>query len=129
MSTVSTGVLQGTNLNIMTYLPTNYDPTKAYPLLCYLVGSGEIGTNPSLLTAHGPFLYLKNGVDLGLNMIVVSIQYQNQNPRPAEVQIYLTALKAMYKVSAFIATSISRGSQCWDWFIGNAESQLGELSA
>lgn len=129
MATVTTGTLKGYSLNMMTYLPTNYDSTKAYPLLCYLVGAGEIGVDPTKMLVNGPFVYLKAGVDLGLNLIVVTIQYQNQDPQPSEAQKYITALKTMYNISAFIGTGISRGSQTWDWFIGNAESQLEEMAA
>lgn len=62
-------------------------------------------------------------------MIVIAVQNQNANPRPAEIQLYLNAIKALYKISAFIGTGLSRGGQDWDWFIGNAESQLAEMAA
>jgi hypothetical protein len=81
------------------------------------------------LRVHGPFLYLKQGVDLGLNLIVIAIQNTNADPRPAEVQGYLNAVKALYKVSAFIGTGLSRGGQDWDWFISNAENQTAEMAA
>lgn len=123
---VSSGSLLG--LNTLTYLPTNFDPTRAYPCLIFLPGAGEIGTNAALLTAHGPFLYLKDGVDLGLDLIVVAIQNVNQNPRPSEVQGYITALRKLYNISAIIGTGLSRGGQDWEWFANNSESNLSELA-
>lgn len=127
MSTITKGTILG--LNSLTYLPTNYDPAKIYPCLLFLPGAGEIGTNASLLTVHGPFQYLKSGVDLGLDLIVVAIQNTNQNPRPAEIQMYITALKKLYNISALIGTGLSRGGQDFAWFANNAESQLQELAA
>jgi hypothetical protein len=135
MATVTTSTLavtiapgQTETLNMMTYLPTNYVPGQAYPLLVFFPGAGEIGTNAALLQVHGPFLYLKSGVDLGLNLIVVALQNFNANPRPAEVQGCINALKALYNVSALVGTGLSRGGQDWDWFISNAQSQTNEMA-
>jgi hypothetical protein len=122
--TISVG---GQSLNTMVYLPAGYDPTKAYPMMVFLPGSGEIGNNAALLTVHGPFLYLKAGVDLGLPIIVAAVQNQNQNPRPVEELAYLSALGSLYKVTGFIPLGLSRGGQDWDWFIGNAQSNLKQI--
>lgn len=129
MSTVTTKKLGTTGLNLMEYLPTGYDPKKAYPCLCFLPGAGEIGSNAALLTAHGPFQYLKSGVDLGLDIIVLAIQNVNQNPRPVEVDIYVNAIKSLYNISALIGTGLSRGGQDWEWYVNNADSQLSKVSA
>lgn len=125
MATITSSKILG--LNMMTYLPTNYISTTAYPCLMFLPGSGEIGTNPALLQAHGPFAYIKQGVDVGLNLIVIAIQNVNPNPRPSEVQQYITAVKSLYNISGFIGTGLSRGGQDWDWFVSNAESQLAQM--
>jgi hypothetical protein len=127
MSQIISGTMLG--LNTLTYLPTNYDKTKAYPCLVFLPGSGEQGTDASKLLVHGPFAFIKQGVDLGLNLIVIAVQSQNQHPRPVEVQQYLTAIKALYSISAFIGSGISRGGESFDWFICNSESNLGEMAA
>lgn len=129
MATVTTKKLGNLGLNMMEYLPTNYDKTKSYPCLVFLPGAGELGTNAALLAVHGPFLYLKQGVDLSLDLIVLAIQNINQNPRPAEVQMYVDAIKAAYNISALIGTGLSRGGEDWSWYANNAESQLKQLSA
>lgn len=126
MSTVASSQIWG--WNTLTYLPTGFDKTKPTPCLLFFPGAGEIGTNAALLTVHGPFLYLKSGVDLGLNLIVIAVQNSDQNPRPSELQQIITAIKALYNVSTFIGTGLSRGGQDWAWFANNAESQLAELS-
>lgn len=131
ISTIPAPGMAPQTLNMMVYEPTNYDPTVACPCMIYLPGAGEIGTNPALLQVHGPFLYLttENPPDLGLNMLILAIQNVNPNPQPLEIQGYLNAIKALYKISAFIGTGISRGGEDWDWFIGNAQSQCNELAA
>lgn len=129
MATVTTKKLGSTGLNMMEYLPTNYDPTKKYPCLVFLPGAGEIGSNAALLAAHGPFQYLKSGVDLGLDIIVLAIQNVNANPRPAEVQIYITTIKKLYSISAIIGSGLSRGGQDFMWYANNSESQLQQLAA
>lgn len=133
MATISTKQLKLTStysVNIMESLPKNFDPTRSYPLLCYLVGAGEIGLDATKLTVNGPFANatIRNGGDVG-DLIIIALQYQNANPRPSEVQLYVNALNANYKINALIASGISRGSQCWDWYVGAAESNLKQLAA
>jgi hypothetical protein len=122
MATVTAGKILG--MNSLTYLPTNYDPAKAYPVLIFMPGAGEIGTNASLLTVHGPFLYLKQGVDLGIDLIVIAIQNQTQNPRPSEMAGYVTAVNSLYKTTGIIGTGLSRGGQDWEWYANNNEGYL-----
>lgn len=118
----------GQTLNVMGYEYTGYDPTVAVPCLLVFPGAGEIGTNPSLMLNAGPFSALKAGVDLGLKILVFEVQNQNQNPRPAEIQAYITALKGLYKISAIVLSGYSRGAQDVCWFIGNAESEMAEIA-
>lgn len=127
MATITNGQILG--LNTITYLPSNFDVNKAYPCLVFLPGAGEINGPISLLMTHGPFQYLKSGVDLGLNLIVIAIQNVNANPRPAEIQAYVTAIKKLYHISALIGSGLSRGGQDWMWYANNSESQLQQLAA
>ena len=126
MATVTSGTILG--MNSLTYLPTNYISTKSYPCMIFFPGAGEIGTNAALLQNHGPFQYLKQGVDLGLDLIVIAIQNVNQNPRPDEIASYVTAVKKLYNIGALIGTGLSRGGQDWEWFANNSEANLSQLS-
>ncbi len=130
MSTVKNFTLPilGQTLNAMAYTPTNYDPTVALPCLLCFPGAGEIGTNAALLLNAGPFSVIKPGIDLGYDLLVIEVQNQNPNPRPAEIQAYIAALKALYKISAIVASGYSRGGQDADWFIGNSEPEMAELA-
>lgn len=123
---VTSKVIAGANM--MIYTPVGYDSMKAYNALIFYPGSGEGGTNAALLLNHGPFLYLKTGVDIKANILVVAIQNVNPNPRPVEMAAYQAGLKAVYKIGKIVATGLSRGGQDWDWFMGNAESQFSQVS-
>lgn len=127
MSSVTNGTLLG--LNTMTYLPTGYVAGQPVVLVLALPGAGEIGTSPALMLNAGPFASaLKPGVDLGLNIVVVEIQNQDQDPRPTEEQGYITALKAIYtNIIAIGVTGYSRSGQDWDWFAGFSEADLAEI--
>lgn len=129
MSTITTKKLGTTGLNMMEYLPTGYDPTKAYPVFPYFVGAGEIGVNPALMLSHGPFQFLKNGVDLGLDIIALVIQYQDQNPQPGQTALWVKTIKSLYNVSALILNGVSRGGQTIEWYANNSEANLSNISA
>ncbi len=43
-------------------LPENYDPSIAYPLILFLHGSGERGSDNSLQLTHGADLFLKESI-------------------------------------------------------------------
>ncbi|MBR6772138.1 MAG: prolyl oligopeptidase family serine peptidase [Clostridia bacterium] len=47
--------------NNLVYVPENRDPEKKLPLVIFLHGAGERGTDPELLSVHGPFKLIKNG--------------------------------------------------------------------
>jgi predicted peptidase len=53
----SSKVTRTVELGYLLYLPTDYNPedkTQVWPLMLFLHGSGERGTNLSLVSAHGP---------------------------------------------------------------------------
>jgi poly(3-hydroxybutyrate) depolymerase len=47
----------GSELNYRLFVPQNYDPTRSYPVIIYLHGSGELGTNNSAQLANLTNLY------------------------------------------------------------------------
>ena len=51
--------------------PDGYDESKTYPLLIFLHGRGEQGTDTTKLTIHGPYEKVK---ELGLDVIIVAPQ-------------------------------------------------------
>jgi hypothetical protein len=105
------------------YLPSNYDKTKAYPCMLFFPGAGEINGPITALNVHGPFLYLNKGIDLGLDLIVVAVQ-NFKGP-----QVYIDAIKALYKISTFIATGLSLGNQAWMEFVFTGAVNFKEVGA
>lgn len=61
-------------LNYLTYLPRGYedDPEKKWPLILFLHGAGERGTNVWMVNIHGPSKYILNNPDFPF--IVISPQ-------------------------------------------------------
>lgn len=106
------------------YLPSNYDKTKAYPCMLFFPGSGEVNGPITALNVHGPFLYLNKGVDLGLDLIVIAVQNSEQYPIT-----YINAIKALYKVSTFIATGLSEGNMSWMEFAFIGEANFAQIGA
>jgi hypothetical protein len=106
------------------YLPSNYDKTKAYPCMLFFPGSGEINGAITALNVHGPMLYLnKPGVDLGLDLIVIAVQ------NISAPQVYINAIKALYKVSTIIATGLSLGNQAWMEFAFTGAANFAQIGA
>ncbi len=69
-------------LGYLIYLPKNYQPSEKFPLLIFLHGSGERGTEISLVKKHGPPKLIGQGTSFP--MIVVSPQCpleQRWNPK------------------------------------------------
>ena len=94
---VFTGKSPADRLGYLIYLPRDYQPSEKFPLLMFLHGSGERGTEISLVKKHGPPKLIGQGRDFP--MIVVSPQCpaeQRWNPRI--LLELLTDLQSRYAV-------------------------------
>jgi hypothetical protein len=91
--------------------------------MLFFPGAGEINGSITALNVHGPFLYLNKGVDLGLDLIVIAVQ-NYKSP-----QVYIDSIKALYKVSTFIATGLSLGNQAWMEFAFTGASNFAQIGA
>lgn len=83
------------------YLPDGYDadPAKKWPLIVFLHGSGERGTNLELLKKHGPPKLIANGKSIPA--IVVSPQCQpKQIWNPHGVHALTEQVKQSHRVDA-----------------------------
>jgi len=49
----STSFTKTVSANFLLYLPVGFDPSKTYPLMVFLHGSGERGDNPNQIKVHG----------------------------------------------------------------------------
>jgi len=110
-------------LEYLLYLPTDYDktPDKKWPLIVFLHGSGERGSDVQMVKAHGPPKLLADGTDLAVkNFIVVSPQLpKSENGwQPFALNGLLDDILAKYHVDKdrVYLTGLSMGGYgAWQW--------------
>lgn len=115
-------------LNALIYVSPGLDTTQPVNTVLFTPGAGEQGTDITKLYIHGPFQYLKAGVDIKANLVVVAVQNVNANPQPNEYQTYIDGIKKLYKVNKIVLTGLSRGGQNAEWFANNSEARLAEIA-
>ena len=123
---VYTTTIQG--LNTMIYVPAGLDTTGPVNVLLFTPGAGEQGTDITKLLIHGPFQFLKAGLDNKARSVVIAVQNVNANPQPAEYQTYVDGIKKLYKVNKIILTGLSRGGQNAEWYANNSENNLAQIA-
>ncbi|HTI09458.1 MAG TPA: T9SS type A sorting domain-containing protein [Puia sp.] len=107
------------------------------PVIFSMPGSGEVGTDPSMLTLYGPHYWLLNGWDGGVKLgngthypIIITVQQPGANMRPwhlkAVVETLLNTLP-IKKGSVHVA-GLSQGSYEWGELISYAASSGDETS-
>lgn len=114
-------------LNALFYVP-NIDTTQPVNVLLFTPGAGEQGADIRQLYVHGPFQFLKAGVDIGANIVVCAIQNINPNPQPNEYQLYIDGIKKLYKVNKIVLTGLSRGGQNAEWYANSSEARLAGIA-
>lgn len=115
-------------LNALVYTSPGLDTTQPVNLMLFTPGAGEQGVDITKLFIHGPFQFLKNGVDIKAPLLVVAVQNVNTDPRPDEYQTYIDGIKKVYKVNKIVLTGLSRGGQNAEWFANSSEANLAEIS-
>lgn len=108
--------------NVCVYTPPSYsaNPNKNYPVIIFMPGAGEIGTDKNKLVANGPNAFVKqgwNGTADSVEFIVASFQQKAQYSRPWTDKIFFDFLFANFRVDKnnIFGTGLSRG---W-WHTGH----------
>jgi predicted peptidase len=84
-------------MDYLLYLPKNYEETKSWPLMLFLHGSGERGSDLELVKKHGPPKLIGEGQSFPF--IVVSPQCpEDERWQPIELIALLDDLEKKYKV-------------------------------
>ena len=65
-------IIQNISMNYLLYLPSDYDPEKEWPIVFFLHGAGERGTDLNLVKKHGPPMLIEEGK--GFPFILISPQ-------------------------------------------------------
>jgi predicted peptidase len=116
-------------LDYLLYLPADYgkDDGKKWPLIVFLHGSGESGSDVNKVTAHGPPDFLAKGKDLPLkDFVVVSPQCPDRRIgwQPYMLNPFLDDILAKYRIDQdrVYLTGLSMGGYgTWLWAQTNAE--------
>jgi sugar lactone lactonase YvrE/predicted esterase len=93
------------------YLPPGYntDATATWPLMVFLHGSGERGTNVELVAVHGPPMLIEQGRDFPC--IVVSPQCASAYWDAAALEAFIEGLASRYRIDPdrIYVTGLSMG--------------------
>ena len=104
-------------------LPEHYDPGRAYPMLLFLHGIGERGSDPSIIADYGPFQYILAGG--APDMIVIAPQVEKTahwvedaeenevDTQMARLQVFMQQMQHTYPIdeSRIYLTGLSMGGR------------------
>jgi predicted peptidase len=114
-------------LDYLLYLPAEYgkEQDKQWPLIVFLHGSGERGSDVNLVAKHGPPKLLAKETDLKVKQfVVVSPQCpSNTSWKPFELNALLDDVMAKYHVDKdrVYLTGLSMGGfGTWEWATTNS---------
>ncbi|MBC7935621.1 MAG: hypothetical protein H7Y86_09760 [Rhizobacter sp.] len=116
--------------NAYVHLPDDYTDSvgKRYPLICFIPGTGECGTDPSRLLTYGPSKYVAQGHNMQFMVngklekpIVISLQPVNLWPSAYTINRKLDSIFARYRcdLQRINATGLSMGGWSWDNYVDN----------
>jgi predicted peptidase len=97
-------------IDYLLYLPTDYDRKNKWPLMLFLHGSGERGSDLNLVKKHGPPKLIDNGKQFPF--IVVSPQCpKGRRWQPLELKVLLDEIVNKYNVDQdrIYVTGLSMG--------------------
>ncbi|MEP7250799.1 MAG: PKD domain-containing protein [Ginsengibacter sp.] len=109
--------------NAYVHLPWDYyaNPNATYPTIIFFPGTGEVGSNASLVIKNGPGAYIEQGwngnVKIGtdsVKFIVISLQPSALWPIEIYTDMRIQTLKKMYRIDnqRLHLTGLSMGGWC-----------------
>ena len=126
--------------NAYVHLPDDYNSTsQLYPVIIFIPGIGEIGTDPSMLLKYGPSHYMSIGVNMNqftvggqtVKPIFISIQPPTSYPQPAVMSTMFDSISARFRVdpNKFYGTGLSMGGFAFDNYITYSATYAQRLTA
>lgn len=119
-------LIQVNGWNAYVHLPSDYNTSKTYPTIIFFPGTGEVGTNASLVIANGPGAYITQGwngnIVIGIDtakFIVISLQPPATYPVETTINTEIQTLKSLYKIDPkkLYLTGLSEGGWCASTFV------------
>jgi predicted peptidase len=107
-------------------LPVGYARQREpWPLLVFLHGSGERGTELAKVRVHGPAKHIDQGTQRYPLILASPLLAEGQSWQPRRLQAMLRALQRDWRIDArrVYATGLSRGGAgVWDWGCAHPET-------
>lgn len=114
--------------NAYVHLPNDYvdSPSKQYPVIVFISGVGEVGTDPSKMLVYGPGKYIAEGHNMVFNVngklekpIVISLQPPTGWPQPATINTRIDSILARWRIDPgrLYLTGLSMGGWTFDNYI------------
>lgn len=114
--------------NAYVHLPNDYldSPAKQYPVIVFISGVGEIGTDPAKMLVYGPGKYIAEGHNMVFNVngklekpIVISLQPPTGWPQPATINTRIDSILARWRIDPgrLYLTGLSMGGWTFDNYI------------
>ncbi|MEX0636793.1 MAG: hypothetical protein WD135_08495, partial [Ferruginibacter sp.] len=122
--------------NAYVYLPAEYHDSvqKNYPLIIFIPGLGEVGTNASKLLVNGPAKFIAAGASMEFNVngkvekpIVISIQpIDPWAPNPFVLNRKVDSIIARWRIDLhrISGTGLSMGGQTWQNYVNTGNTTL-----
>lgn len=116
--------------NAYVHLPNDYtdSASKRYPLIVFIAGTGETGTDASKLLVYGPSKFIAGGHNMQFTVngvvekpIVISIQPVNLWPSAYTLNVKLDSIMRRFRVDQqrVHLTGLSMGGWAWDNYVDN----------
>jgi predicted peptidase len=107
-------------------LPAGYtEQREPWPMLVFLHGSGERGTDLAKVRVHGPPKHIDRGSQRYPLIVASPLLAEGQSWQPQRLQAMLRALQRDWRIDAqrVYATGLSRGGAgVWDWGCAHPET-------
>lgn len=122
--------------NAYVHLPAEYNDsvTKTYPVIIFIPGIGEVGTDPAKLIQNGPGYFLASGANMEFMVngklekpIVISIQpIDAWAPNPYTINTKIDSIVARWRCDPrrINGTGLSMGGQTWQNYVNTGNSIL-----
>ena len=101
----------------LVYLPEDYDSGKDYPLVLFLHGAGEVGTNINLIKRNGPPKMVDNGEKFPFILVSPQARY-TWDHNGAAIDQFVEQMKKDYHIddTRFYVTGLSMGGAAtWNY--------------